>query len=199
MTFLIILLSLLLIGMIPVGISAGYNNGDAQVAIVFGFLRFPLYPAESRKKKPSSAKKQKKEEFQSHVQIKKKKRNLTEYFPLVQVVFDFLKDFHAKLKIKDLRFKAILGGGDPCNLGINYGRACAALGSIMPILESYFTIKNRNIEIACDYTVDTTYISGYICITLNVFQLLAIIAYHGVRILRKYYVIMNKAKDGAVS
>lgn len=199
MIVLVILLCLLLIGLIPVGILVGYEQGEAWLSIVFGFVRFPVYPRKHKANNSRFAKKQKNGKFQSHARSKKKRRDLNEYLPLVQLVFDFLRDFRTKLRINDLQFKAVLAGDDPCDLSISYGRVWAARSCLEPCLEHYFSINNRCIEIACNYTADTTYIRGYINMTLTISQIILIAAYHGVRVLRKYYKITNKAKDGAVS
>ena len=45
----------------------------------------------------------------------------------------------------------MLGGGDPCDLAINYGKAWAALGNLWSRLEQFFVIKKRDVEIQCDF------------------------------------------------
>ena len=72
------------------------------------------------------------------------------------------------------------------------------MGNILPLLEQCFVIKKRNLEIACDYTADATYISGYVDMTVTIGQILAMVIYHGARVFRKYLQIMKEAKDGAV-
>lgn len=200
MEWLIVLVCLLLIGSIPLGICAQYDQGEAQAWIIVGPLRFPIYPRRTGKaKKRAAGKTKSKDSFESHAQVKKKSRSFTDYFPILQLVLDFLIDFRAKLRINELRFKAILAGGDPCDLSINYGRAWAALGNIMPLLERCFVIKKRNLEIACDYTADVTQITGYVNMTITASHILMIGVYHGAKLLRKYFQIINNAKDGATS
>ena len=93
----------------------------------------------------------------------------------------------------------ILAGGDPCDLSINYGRAWAVLGNAMPLLDRCFTIKKRDLEIACDYIEDTTKITAYVKMTITVAHILLLGGYHGFRLLRKYFQITKSAKDGALS
>lgn len=200
MEWLIVLACFLLIGLAPLGICGRYDQGEAHVWIVVGPLRISVYPGNKGKaKKRASGKDKSKGSFESHAQVKKKNRNIADYFPLLQLVLDFLLDFRTKLRVNELRFKLILAGGDPCELSINYGRAWAALGNIMPLLERCFVIKRRNLSISCDYTADSTLINGYINVTISVAQVLSIGVYHGVKLLRKYFQITKNAKDGATS
>ena len=87
---------------------------------------------------------------------KKKGGSWTDFLPLVQVALDFLGSFRRKLRINQLELKLTMAGDDPCDLAVNYGRAWAAVGNLMPQLERLFVIKKRNIEVACDFTASQT-------------------------------------------
>lgn len=200
MVLLVLLVCLLLLGMLPLGICARYDQRGAQAWIITGPFRFPVYPGGERKNKRKSAGAiPQKDGFESHAQIKKKSGKLTDFLPIVRLVLDFLVDFRSRLRINDLQLKVMLAGGDPCDLSINYGRAWAALGNLMPLLERYFVIKKRNLEIECDYTADSTLINGYIDMTISVGRIFTIGVYHGIKVLHKYLRITNNAKDGATS
>ena len=68
--------------------------------------------------------------------------SLLDFLPLVKIALDFLGDFRRKLRLDNLYLRLILAGSDPCDLAVNYGRAWAALGNLMPQLEKWFVIKN---------------------------------------------------------
>ena len=195
MVGLIVLVCLLLVGLLPLGIRAWYEHGKGKVLLTIGPLRFAVYPRKNRKSaaKPGA----KKDSFESHAQVSKKRRSIGDYLPVVQLILDFLTDFRTKLRINELRFKTILAESDPCDLSVHYGQAWAAVGSVMPILENCFVIKKRNIEIECDYIAESTQVTAYVDMTITVAQILSIGIYHGYKILRKYFEIKNKAKDGA--
>ena len=155
---------------------------------------------QGKAEKKTKKTKKEKESFSSHKTVKKKKSsaNVTQYISLLRPVLRFLADFRKKLRVNNLHLKVVLAGGDPCDLSINYGRAWIALGNIMPHIERYFVIKKRNLEIECDYTGEKTTVDFSISLTITLFRLVQIVAYHGITILREYFKILKKAKDGAV-
>ena len=137
--------------------------------------------------------------IESHSKAKNSDKGFGDLLPRVQLVLEFLMDFRRRLRINELQFQATLASDDPCDLSVHYGWAWAAIGNVMPLLERCFTIKNRKIEVLCDYTAEKTKLYGYINMTITVSQLLSIGVYHGIKLLRKYMFITKKAKDGAVS
>lgn len=199
MTVLIVLVCLLLLGLLPFGIVLQYEHKIMQIWLTIGTLRFRVFPAKEKRQSAKAGKGNKKDTFESHAQVKNMKQDLSRFVPLVRLVIDFLLDFRTKLQIDYLQFRMILAGGDPCDLSINYGRAWAVLGNAMPLLERCFTIKKRDLEIACDYMEDTTKITAYIKMTITVAHILLLGGYHGFRLLRKYFQITKSAKDGALS
>ena len=72
---------------------------------------------------------------------------VTDFLPLVKVVLQFLDGFRRKLRVNVLELKVVLAADDPCDLAVNYGRAWAAVGNLMPSLERVFVIQKRNIEV----------------------------------------------------
>lgn len=193
--WLIFLSCLLVVLLMPCGVRAGYGANGVTVKLVFG--PFSVNLIRTDKKAPKNQK-TKKKKFESHEKVKEK-GELIDFIPVAKLVFEFLSDFRRRLVIRDLRFKMILGGGDPYFLSVNYGRYWAALGNLMPHLESWFTIKKRNMEIECDYLASATKVDASIDLRVSIFTLAHMVLRHGIRILRKYYEISKQTKDGAVS
>ena len=117
-----------------------------------------------------------------------------EFRPLVQTLLELLADFKSKLRVNNLRLKLILGGGDPCDLALNYGKTWAAIGNIMPRLEAVFTIKKRNVEVECDFTANSTVVIAGVDLTLTVGRLIYLAIRHGFKGLRQYQKIKNDKK-----
>lgn len=139
MTALLIVLGVLLaIGCIPVGVRAVYDETAAVYLTVLG-VSIRLYPMKKKKKKNKDGKKppKKKKKFQIPPRAQ-----LEEYLHLL---LEVLGRFRRRLRVKRLTLHAIFGGSDPADAALNYGRAWAAIGVVMPLLEQCFTIRRRDV------------------------------------------------------
>ena len=131
---LIALLALGLLWVMPIGVRLAYHEDGSYVGLKFGFLKVKLYP-KPKKEEKSKKKSAKSETTQKKTTQKSHGGSLTEFVPIVNVVFDFLSDFRRKLWVQNLEFKLVLAGDDPCDLAVHYGEAWAALGNLFPLLE----------------------------------------------------------------
>ena len=116
----------------------------------------------------------------------------------MKVALDFLGDFRRKLRLNNLELKLILAGDDPCDLAVNYGRAWAVVGNLMPQLEKWFVIKKRNIEVECDFEATQTLVIARLNLTITLGRLLAAVVKAAVRALVVFLKIKKKRKGGAV-
>ena len=96
-----------------------------------------------------------------------------------------------------LELKLILAGGDPCDLAVNYGRAWAAVGNLMPQLERLFVIKKRDVEVECDFTASETLVIARLDLTITLGRLLGLAIVYGIRALREFLKLQKKRKGGA--
>ena len=96
-----------------------------------------------------------------------------------------------------LEAKVVMAGGDPCDLAINYGRAWAAIGNLMPRLEKVLVIKKRDIDVECDFLASKTTIYVRLDLTITLGRILAIGVVYGVRAIVEFLKIKNKRKGGA--
>ena len=197
---------LVLLAVLPLGVSAAYDEDGPLVRLIAGPIRIQVYPSKAKKEKkskkpeketqkeekPAKEKKPKKEE-----PAKKKGGSVRDFFPLISLVLELLGDFRRKLRINRLQLRLILAGDDPCDLAMNYGKAWAALGNLMPQLERVFTIQKRDVEVECDFISDKTLIIARLDLTITLGRLLSMGVYHGIRILRQYLIIMKTRKGGA--
>jgi len=197
MGWLIALAVLAALAILPIGVSAIYDAGGAAVWAIAGPVRLQVYPRDKKKgRKPEEEKEKKKETASSST--KKTGGSITEFMPMVQVVLDFVKAFFRILRVKRLELKVILAGDDPCDLAINYGRAWAALGNLIPLLDQCFVIKKRDLEVECDFMADTATVYARADLTITLGRLLSRTLWHGGRALREYTKIINLRKGGAV-
>ena len=206
MGWLITLGILALLAILPLGAAVQYHSDGFFLDVIAGPVRIPILPKkkkdpnkkEKKKEKNKKSKTDKKGKGESGGEKKKKKGGpITDFLPLVKTVLDLLNTFRKKLRIKRLDLKLIMAADDPCDLAINYGRANAAMGNLMPQLERCFVIKKRNVEIECDFEAAQTLIIARADVTITLAWLLGIVVFYGVRGLKQFLQIKNKRKGGA--
>lgn len=206
----------LLLAVLPVGVRIRYNSEGILVKVIAGPVKITVFPLPGKKKKEKK-KEPKQKEKQSAAEeadlpkppqppkAKKEKKpkgekggSLLDFLPLVKVAVDFLGDFRRKLRLDNLYLRLILAGNDPCDLAVNYGRAWAAVGNLLPQLEKWFVIKKRDIEVECDFETSQTLIIAHLDLTITIGRLLAAVLKFAVRALMEYLKIRKKRKGGAV-
>lgn len=205
MGWLIALGILLLLAMLPLGVFARYDSGGAVVRVILGPVRITLLPR--KKKKPKKKAEPKKQEKKSAAPPAEKKSpppekaasggSLTDFLPLVKIGLEMLDCFRRKLRVNILEVKLILGGDDPCDLAVNYGRAWAAVGNLLPSLERVLVIRQREIEVECDFTSNETLVIARLELTITLGRLISLGVVYGVRALAAFMKIQKKRKGGA--
>ena len=215
MGWLIALGIVFLLAVLPMGVRVRYNCEGLLVKIIAGPVKITLLPRPKKEKKEKKKKELKTKAAQPEEEnlpkppqppkVKKEKKSgaekggsLTDFLPLVKTALDFLGDFRRKLRLNNLYLRLILAGDDPCDLAVNYGRAWAALGNLMPRLEQWFVIKKRDIEVECDFETSETLVIAHLDLTITVGRLLAAAVKFAVRALVEYLKIKKKRKGGAV-
>lgn len=187
------------LAMLPLGISACYNTDGAKLRLIIGPVRLTLFPRKKKDAKPKSKKQQIKQKaaVSKQKEAKEKGGSVSDFLPLLRIVLEFISSFKRKLRVNRLEMKLLLGGDDPCDLAINYGRAWSALGSLMPHLERAFVIRKRNLEVECDFTSAKTSVLARLDLTITLGRVLSISIHHGFRAVREYLNILKLRKGGA--
>lgn len=219
MGWLITLGILVLLAVLPLGVSVNYDSDGPLVKIIAGPIRLTVFPRRSKQKKetkkeekkpdPEQAKKAAEEAAlpkppQPPKPVKEKKPkekkggSLTDFIPFVRLGLNFLGDFRRKLRLNNLELKLVLASTDPCDLAVNYGKTWAAVGNLMPALERWFVIKKRNVEVECDFTASQTLVTARLDISITLGRLISLIAVYGVRALKEFLNFKKKRKGGAV-
>lgn len=214
MGWLIALAVLVLLAALPLGVSVKYDSGGPLVRLLAGPGKLTLYPRPKKKpkpekkapEKPAKPEKPKQEEpkppqppKEEASKPKEKGGRALDFLPLVKTALDLLGDFRRKLWVKNLELKLILAGNDPCDLAVNYGRANAAMGNLLPQLERLFVIKKRDIQVECDFTASETLVIARLDVTITLGRLLSLGVRYGLRALKEFLMIKKKRKGGAVT
>lgn len=191
---------LVLIAILPVGASLIYDEDGLILSLLLGCIKIRLFPKPSRKdKKPKKEKKKPEKPAPQKTNPKKKEPSggkLTDFLPLVKIGLEFLNSFRRKLRLNRLILKLTMAGGDPCDLAVNYGKAWAAVGNLMPLLERAFVIKKRDIQVQCDFEAADTKVYARLDITITVGRILGIAVKYGIKALFAFIKITNKRKGG---
>ena len=199
MGWLIALAVVIGLAVLPLGISAKYDTDGARIRLIAGPVRVTLYPGKKKEKKPSKKKADKPQAKRLETESDEKKGgSVTDFIPLAKIAWNLLCDFRRKLRIKRLEMKVILAGSDPCDLAVNYGRACAALGGLEPQLDRFFVIRKKDLQVACDFVEEKTKVYARLDLTITLGRLLALSVRYGWRALRAFIKINNKRKGGVL-
>ena len=203
---------LFLLAVLPLGVSIRYNAEGVLAKVITGPVKITLFPRpkKEKKKKPEKAKTEKEQEEENlpkppqppkPPKEKKPKEekggSLTDFIPLVKLALNFLGDFRRKLRLNVLEVKLILGGGDPCDLAMNYGKTWAAVGNLMPQLERLFVIKKRDVEVECDFTATETKVIAHVDVTITLGRLLSLVVVYAIRGIKEFLKFKQKRKGGA--
>ena len=218
MGWLITLGILILLAILPLGVSVKYDSEGPLVKVIAGPVRIRVYPRPKKQKKEKPKKEIKTEPEQAKQAAEEaslpkppqppkpaknakpketKGGSLTDFIPLVKLALDFLGDFRRKLRLNDLQLKLVLASSDPCDLAVNYGKTWAAVGNLMPALERWFVIRNRNVEVECDFTASQTLVTARLDISITLGRLLSLAAVYGIRGLKEFLNFKKKRKGGA--
>lgn len=206
---------LALLAILPLGVRICYDANGPLVKAILGPVKVTLYPRQKKEKK--SPKKEKNKADSGNQQPaetslpkppqpppapkpekKQSGGSVTDFLPFVKLGLDFLGDFRRKLRLNDLYLRLILASSDPCDLAINYGKTWTAVGNLMPVLERWFVIKKRDVEVECDFAASETTVIARMDITMTVGRLLSLVAVYACRGLKEFIQFRNKRKGGAV-
>ncbi len=176
--------------LLPIGFRFVYREAQSGVWVIVGPFRFLVYPKEKKEKRASPKQKTDKPK-------EEKGGSYRDFLPVIRTIIEFLEEFRRKIRVRRLELKMILAGDDPCDLAVNYGRAWAALGGLIPQLERLFVIKKRNIEVECDFTAEETLIYARIDATITLARTLHLLSRHGIKILKQLLELKKIRKGGA--
>ena len=212
MGWLIALAVIVLLAILPLGASVLYDEDGPRVRILAGPLKIQVFPLKKKKKqdKPRKAKSQKQKkpkkaaaetapaEKPNPAPKPKSGGSWTDFLPLVRIALDLLNDLRRKLRVDHLKLHLTMAADDPCDLAVNYGKAWAAVGNLMPQLERVFVIQKRNIEVECDFTADKTLVIARLDLTITLGRILGLVFLLIGRAIVELIKIVLKRKGGAV-
>lgn len=166
---LLVLLGLIvLLGFVPVGVTAEYSEEGPEVLARIGPVKRRVFPrpkkapateqpaGEKKKKKP---KKKRDESPEGEASPKEKpKQKLGGMIPLFRELLGtalrLLGTFRRKLWVKELILHLTVGGlgEDPAKAARLYGNAWAALGNLIPVIYDTVRVRKQDVGAEIDFT-----------------------------------------------
>ena len=172
----------------PLGFSAEYKENDPGVWLWIGPFKFRIYPDKGKKQKKGT---------KSRKTMAPTGGNYRDFAPIAREIFAFFGQFRRKIRIRTLNLRLTLAGDDPCDLAVNYGRAWAALGALIPPMERLFVIKNRDLSVDCDFVGDKTCIYAKVIATITLGRTLHLLSRHGIKVIKHLLELKKLQKGGA--
>lgn len=190
---LITALVLLVIALLPLGVSLRYDETGFWVFLKVFLLKFQLFPSKKEKKpKPKKPKKGKPKQADDHP---KKGGSLALVKACLPLVKSALQGIRKRLTIKHLELYVVWAASDPADAALTYGCANAALGAIWPLFYQNFKIRNHSLGIDVDFDAAEPTIYANVELTMNVFQILTLALPLGIKFI-KIYRKVNSAPSG---
>lgn len=204
-TLLIILGILILLALIPLGAHVRYDSDGPMVKIIAGPVKIQLLPKKKKAKKEKKEKKKKEPKPEKPKEKKPKEKKpkekkpigglIKDFYPFVKLGLSFLGCFFRKLKVPILKLHVGFGGaGDASKAALNYGRAWAGIGTLMPLLRKNLRIKKEDITASCDFTSGDMLIYAELKIYFFLGDLIGMALRYGFRALRLYLAMKKRHK-----
>ena len=183
----IVLAALVLLAMVKVGVRVTYDEKKLRVGLLIFRFKMVLLgddkPEKPEKPKKEKTKKEKRPSVraESKQQKPKEKKNILQN-PWVQAVLEYWRELLALVgrvlttpTLDVLRLQLWVGGGDSEKCAMTYGRVCAILGGVLPVVENTFGIRKRQIAVWCCYDRDAIDVSAEAAITVKIYEVFALV------------------------
>ncbi len=194
-----------LLALMPMGAYVRYDLTGSWAWLVLGAVKIQVFPHKEKKQhKPKKAKSQRPKQKKEKISQKKEKQPIggliRDFYPFFQLGSDFLNYFFRKLRARCLTLHISFGGLDnPAAAAINYGRAWAIIGNIMPRLRRKLRIKKENISASCDFTRGDMRIYAELRAVFLFGDLVIMVIRYGFRSLKLYLPMKKQKKEQNLS
>jgi len=191
----IILALLIAICLLRIGVTARYSEAGLEVWAKLGFYRRKVYPAEEGKKRAEKEKPPKAQKDEEKDREKEEKGGPVELFKkYYDLALNLLKSLKKAVRIDLLRVRFVAAAkDDAAKAAILYGKAWAAEGIILAVLENNIKVLKKEINIVVDYQADKPSIFCHVAVSASVGGLLLV----GFRVIKDLLKIKMNEKGGA--
>lgn len=163
------------IALIKCSICILYDKGELLVELRCLGIRDILVGGKKNSVKKHKKKIKKLEQSGQPIDQKpKEKINFKAYLPYWKEILELIGRVLTAPTIDFLRMEAEIGGKDPAACAMAYGRMWAAVGTVLPVIETVFHVEKREISILCNYEKPSVEISAEVRLSLRVYEILAL-------------------------
>lgn len=192
-----ILILAFLLGRLPVSVTGEYKADGPEVVARLGPIKIQLYPGKKTEKETTH----KEEPPKEKAPTENKRTNGGKIGPfreLLGLILQAQADIRNKLRIRELTLYLTVGGkgDDPASAGILTGSAWAALGGLIPLLESGFRIEDRDIQVSVDFLTEETVLYAKATAAISLGAGIRLVGYYGLQGLKWYRKQKQKQKGG---
>ena len=191
MIVLLVFAVLFLIGCIPLGLDAQYQEGTFLLRAKIGPFWLSRIPRR-KKRKGTAAAEEKPDAPAKKTLLTLPAGSASETWELLRFLSDVLGALRRKIRLDELTLHVRFGAGDDAaKTAIRYGRAWAIIGVVMPHLERIFVIKKRDIQPVLDYNEKEMKVDAHLALTITIGRAISLAGRAGVRFLKLW---LNKKK-----
>jgi len=162
---------LVLIALLRFGVIVEYSEDGLQMWMKAGFLKLRIAD-KNKKKKPEKKKKKKDTNIGKQIMP----GSLSDFLDMLRAVKNVLDRLRRRLLIKQLTLHYVSAGDDAADIAIRYGAAHALYNTIIPLLESYFRIRHKNLDATADFNAKEQKIYAKITISIAVWEVFYVIS-----------------------
>ena len=179
-----LLLLILLILFSPVYALVRFDANDFSVTLKYLFLRFS-FPGKKGSKELTK------------VKSSAEKGKLNDLLAHIKLFARTLGKLISTIRIRDLKIDATIASEDPFQTAMLFGTSSATVGVLLPLLEHYFRIDKRTINVNADFVQTESSVNLFAKCSVTMVQVLAIVIVFAYNFLkeRKLKEVKNRKDD----
>ena len=186
MIWTLVLAILAFLAMVKIGVRVTYAEKKFRLELLISKLKMVLIgddkPKKHKKEKNKTQIKPTKQVEEKPKPSKAKKKGSILQNPWVQAVLGYWRELLALVgrvltspTLDVLRLQIWVGASDAEKCAMTYGRICAVIGGVLPVVENTFGIRKRQINVWCCFDRDDLDISAEAAITIRVYEIFALV------------------------
>ena len=184
MVWLLVLACLALLLSTKVGVHVSYLEKKLRLDLLVSKFRFTILggePKKPKRQKKRQAPKEKTQKPKAEKAPKAQKEGKPDLKPWLQAAQTYWRELLELVgrvltspTLDVLKLQILVGGKDAEACAMTYGRICAVVGCVLPVVENTFGIRKRQIDVRCCFDRENLDISAEAAITIRIYEIFAL-------------------------